>query len=208
VTNADYQRFLDSNPEYSVPYSPMRYAQRYNWDQEARTYPRGSEDRPVVLVTWQDARAYCRWLSEVTGYRCRLPSEAEWEKAARWDADAERALQYPWGGDFDEERCNVDAHGELRLQSSPVGQYSPAGDSPYGLVDMAGNVWEWTGSLYQPYPYDAGDGREDPNAESDRTVRGGAYDEGPLLARSAWRNSVRPDVRLANVGFRVACDAE
>jgi formylglycine-generating enzyme required for sulfatase activity len=208
VTNADYQRFLDNNPEYPVPYSPMRYAQRYNWDQEARTYPRGSEDRPVVLVIWQDARAYCRWLSEVTGYRCRLPSEAEWEKAARWDADAERALQYPWGEDFDEERCNVDAHGELRLESSPVGQFSPAGDSPYGLVDMAGNVWEWTGSLYQPYPYDSGAGREDPNADGDRTVRGGAYDEGPLLARSAWRNSVRPDLRLANVGFRVACDAE
>jgi len=97
--------------------------------------------------------------------------------------------------------------GALRVESSPVGQYSPAGDSPYGLMDMAGNVWEWTGSLYRPYPYDADDGREDAGVDDQRVVRGGAYDEGPLLARSAWRNSVPPDLRAANVGFRVACDA-
>ncbi len=208
VTNAHYQRFIDNSPDYRVPHNPMRFAQRYNWDREARTYPRGLEDHPVVLVTWQDARVYCRWLTQVTGYQCRLPSEAEWEKAARWDADAARALRYPWGDEFDEDRCNVDAHGELRIESSPAGRYSPDGDSPYGLVDMAGNVWEWTGSLYQPYPYGFGDGREDANVNGDRALRGGAYDEGPLLARSAWRNSVRPDIRLANVGFRVVCDAE
>ena len=97
-----------------------------------------------------------------------------------------------------------------------MGRYSPAahpelvegGDSPYGLVDAAGNVWEWTGSLYRPYPYDADDGREDLDAEGNRVVRGGAYDEGPLLARCAWRNGVRPDLKLANVGVRVACDAK
>jgi formylglycine-generating enzyme required for sulfatase activity len=208
VTNADYQRFIDNNPNHPVPHSPMRYAQRYNWDPELRTYPRGLEDHPVVLVTWQDALAYCRWLSEVTGYQCRLPTEAEWEKAACWDPEANHARRHPWGDEFDEERCNVDAHGALRLESSPVGQYSPVGDSPYALTDMAGNVWEWTGSLYQPYPYDAGDGREDPGADGDRAVRGGAYDEGPLLARCAWRNGVQPDLRLANVGFRVACEAQ
>ncbi len=218
VTNVDYQRFIDNNPDYPVPYSPMRYAQRYNWDQEARTYPRGLEDNPVVLVTWEDARAYCRWMTQVTGYQCRLPTEAEWEKAAaaeppplgsssqRSELQAKKR-KYPWGDEFDEERCNVDAHGALRLESSPVGQCSPAGDSPYGLVDMAGNVWEWTASLYQPYPYDAGDGREDPDAEGKRVVRGGAFDEDPLLARCAWRNGVQPDLRLANVGFRVAASA-
>jgi serine/threonine protein kinase len=82
VTHADYQVFINHNPDHAVPYSPMRFAQRYNWDRRARTYPRGLEDHPVVLVTWADALAYCRWLGEVTGYRCRLPSEAEWEKAA------------------------------------------------------------------------------------------------------------------------------
>jgi len=208
VTNAGYQRFIDDNAEYPVPYNPLRVAQRYNWDRRTRTYPRGLEDHPVVLVTWHDALAYCRWLSEVTGYRCRLPTEAEWEKAASWDAASGQARRHPWGDEFDEERCNVDVHGELRLTSCQVGEYSPAGDSPYGLMDMAGNVWEWTGSLYRPYPYDADDGREDPEAEGERVVRGGAYDEGPLLARCAWRNAVRPSLQLANIGFRVACDAE
>lgn len=206
VTHADYQRFIHDNPDYPVPYSPMRFAQPYNWDRDSRTFPRGLADHPVVLVAWQDARAYCRWLSEVTGYHCRLPTEAEWEKAAAAEQQARKRV-YPWGDVFDEARCNVDAHGALRLKSSSVGQYSPAGDSPYGLMDMAGNVWEWTGSLYRPYPYDADDGREDAGVDDQRVVRGGAYNEGPLLARCAWRNGVPPDLRAANVGFRVACDA-
>jgi len=208
VTNADYQLFADNNLDYPIPYSPMRYAQRYNWDRRTRTHPRGLEDHPVVLATWRDLLAYCRWLSEVTGYRCRPPTEAEWEKAARWDPVTGQARRYPWGDEFDDGRCNVDAHGALRLELSPVGRYSPAGDSPYGAVDMAGNVWEWTGSLYRPYPYNHADGREDPEAKGERAVRGGAYDEGSLLARCAWRNAVRPNLRAANVGFRVACDAK
>lgn len=226
VTHADYQRFINDNPDYPVPYSPMRYAQRYNWERRTRTFPRGLEDHPVVLVSWQDALAYCGWLSQVSGYRCRLPSEAEWEKAAAWDPATGRARLYPWGDVFDETRCNVDAHGALRLETSPVGRYSPVlrpahsaalrdanaklaegGDSPYGLADMAGNVWEWTGSLYRPYPYNPTDGREDPEAAGERVVHGGAFDESPLLARCAWRNGVRPELRAANIGFRVACDA-
>ena len=208
VTNADYQRYLDANPDAPAPYSPLRAAQRYNWDRRARTYPRGLDQHPVVLVTWEEARAYCRWLSAVSGYRCRLSSEAEWEKAACWDAVAGRARAYPWGDAFDDSRCNVDAHGELRLVSSAVGAYSPAGDSPYGLADMAGNVWEWTGSLYRPYPYQTDDGREDPESPGERAIRGGAYDEGPLAARSAWRDGVKPDSRLPTIGFRVVCEAK
>jgi len=207
VTTADYQLFIDNNPDHPIPYSPMRFAQRSNWDRRTRTHPRGLEDHPVVLVTWGEALAYCRWLSEVSGYRCRLPTEAEWEKAACWDAQAGRTRCYPWGNAFDETRCNVDAHGASRPESSPVGRYSPAGDSPYGLADMAGNVWEWTDSLYRAYPYARGDGREDANAAGERALRGGAYDEGPLVARCAWRHAVRPDLRAANVGFRVACEA-
>ncbi len=208
VTNADYQRFIDHNPNAAVPYSPLRVAQPYTWDRRTRTFPRGLENHPVVLVSWPEALAYCRWLSEVSGYHCRLPSEAEWEKAAAWDPKAGRTRVYPWGDAFDDGRCNVDAHGALRLSSTPVGHYSPQGDSPSGLADIAGNVWEWTGSLYRPYPYQATDGREDPEADGQRVVRGGAYDEGPLPARCAWRNSVKPDLRAANIGFRVACEAQ
>jgi formylglycine-generating enzyme required for sulfatase activity len=207
VTNADYQLFIENNPDYPVPYSPMRFAQCYNWDSRTRAHPRGLEHHPVVLVTWQDALAYCQWLSEVTGYRCRLPTEAEWEKAACWDAAAGRARRYPWGDEFDEERCNVDTHGALHLESSPVGRYSPAGDSPYGLADMAGNVWEWTSSFYQPYPYNANDGREEPGDAGIRVVRGGAYDQNPLSACCAWREAVQPGLRSVSIGFRVACDA-
>jgi len=208
VTNADYQRFIDDNPDYPVPFSPMRFAQRYNWDRRSRTYPRGREEHPVVLVTWADAVAYCRWLSEVSGYRCRLPTEAEWEKAAAWDAAAGRARPYPWGDDFDESRCNVDAHGDLRLDTSPVDQFVDKDSSPYGLSDCAGNVWEWTGGLYVPYPYNAADRREDPDAKGQRTVRGGAYDRGPEAALCAWREGVEPTLRAADIGFRVACDAK
>ena len=208
VTNADYQRFIDDNPDHPVPFSPMRFAQRYNWDRRSRTYPRGREDHPVVLVTWADALAYCRWLSEVSGYRCRLPTEAEWEKAAAWDAAAGRARRYPWGDEFDESCCNVDTHGDLRVDMTPVGKFADKGSSPYGLSDCAGNVWEWTGSLYVPYPYKAEDGREDPQAGGQRTVRGGAYDRGPEAALCVWREGVEPDLRAANIGFRVACDAE
>jgi formylglycine-generating enzyme required for sulfatase activity/tRNA A-37 threonylcarbamoyl transferase component Bud32 len=207
VTNADYQHYIDANPDVPVPYNPLRFAQPYVWDRRTRTYPRGRDDHPVVLVTWEEARAYCRWLSEISGYRCRLPSEAEWEKAACWDPAAEVFRRYPWGDDFDDSLCNVDAHGALRLETTPVGRYSPAGDSPYGLVDMAGNVWEWTGSLYRPYPYQADDGREDPKTPGERVVRGGAFDEGPLAARCAWRDKIKPDLRLPNTGFRVACEA-
>jgi formylglycine-generating enzyme required for sulfatase activity/predicted Ser/Thr protein kinase len=207
VTNADYQRFIDNNPDYPVPYSPMRFAKRYRWDRESRTLPRGMEDHPVVLVTWDDAQTYCRWLSEVSGYRCRLPTEAEWETAARWDPNTNRARQYPWGDAFDEARCNVDVHGALRPQTSAVGRYSPAGDSAYGLVDMAGNVWEWTSSLYRPYPYAADDGREASDADGKRVIRGGSYNESPLAARSAWRKAAKPDLALADVGFRVVCEA-
>jgi len=228
VTNADYQRYIDANPDVPIPYSPLRAAQRYAWDRRTRTYPRGLDDHPVVLVTWTEACDYCRWLSAITGYRCRLPSEAEWEKAASWSppptshplgatsqlaspppggTEGGHKRAYPWGDDFDDSLCNVDAHGALRLETTPVGRYSPAGDSPYGLADMAGNVWEWTGSLYRPYPYRVDDGREDPKAPGERVVRGGAFDEGPLSARCAWRDKARPDLRLPNTGFRVACEA-
>jgi serine/threonine protein kinase len=134
VTNADYQHFIEDNPDHPVPYNPLRVAQRYNWDRRTRTFPPDLENHPVVLVTWHDAVAYCRWLSEVTGYRVRLPTEAEWEKAACWDPATGHARRYPWGDEFDEARCNVDAHGALRVESTPVGRYSPAGDSPYGLA--------------------------------------------------------------------------
>jgi formylglycine-generating enzyme required for sulfatase activity len=143
-------------------------------------------DHPVVNVSWHAAIAYCRWLGgklkgEVEGLEIRLPTEAEWEKAAR----GEYGNEWPWGNEFDPAKCNT-AEGGKR-GTTPVGAYSPQGDSPYGAADMAGNVWEWCRSIFKPYPYSATDGREDASASGSRAVRGGSWNDGASGARCAFR---------------------
>ncbi|MCP4539005.1 MAG: SUMF1/EgtB/PvdO family nonheme iron enzyme [Chloroflexi bacterium] len=157
----------------------------------------GQDDHPVVKVTWYDAVAFCRWISEKTGLTVMLPSEAEWEKAAR--GTDERI--YPWGDRFDKNKCNVHESG---IQgTTPVGKYSPAGDSPYGCADMAGNVWEWTRSLFQEYPYQANDGREDMASPDRQVVRGGKLAYGQWGVRCASRYHSYPYYRYYDHGFRV-----
>jgi formylglycine-generating enzyme required for sulfatase activity len=151
----------------------------------------------VVRVTWHDAMAYCQWLAEAAGKAYRLPSEAEWEKAAR----GRDGRIWPWGNEWDEKRCNSEQGGVG--DTTPVGQYSPGGDCPYSCVDMAGNVWEWTPSLLKGYPYDPEDGREDAEAGDSRVVRGGAFSNLQGFARCASRNWCDPDYRHWLVGFRV-----
>ncbi len=170
------------------------------------------ENHPVVQVHWRDAQAFCGWLNREYGASAprglvfRLPTEAEWEKAAR-GADGRI---YPWGDEFDPRLCNSSESGLGR--TTPVGAYSPQGDSPFGCADVAGNVWEWTASLWgkdvnKPdfgYPYHPRDGRENQQAGDDvfRIVRGGSFYD---VARS-----VRPAVRDWDInvdcyaGFRVA----
>jgi formylglycine-generating enzyme required for sulfatase activity len=157
-------------------------------------------DHPVVNVSWNDAVAYCAWLTKTTGQRWRLPSEAKWEKAAR-GADGRI---YPWGDTFDKARCNTDASGIGTPM--PVGRY-PNGASPYQVQDMAGNVWEWTSSLYQPYPYRKNDGRENLDSTESRVLRGGSWNNNARNTRPACRIRVHP-VDLVNYwGFRLACAA-
>jgi sulfatase modifying factor 1 len=172
-----------------------------NWQ-----HPRGpksdvrqKQDHPVTCVTWQDAVAFCVWASEVTGTTIRLPSEAEWEKAAR----GTDGRIYPWGNDKPtKEHCNFNMDvGD----TTPVGRY-PKGASPYGLLDVAGNVWEWTNSLWIAYPYDPADGREDSYSEGSRTVRGGSFFYNARLVRCACRcNLFDPNVdvvlRVSSPGF-------
>jgi formylglycine-generating enzyme required for sulfatase activity len=142
--------------------------------------------KPVVGVNWFEATAYCRWLSTVTGREYRLPTEAEWEKAARGgDGRA-----YPWGDRFDPGRCNsVESH---IFTTTPVGLY-PAGVSPYGLFDAAGNTWEWTADWYQAYPGGEADASAD-FGERFRAVRGGSWNDARGRARCGF---------LLIVGFRV-----
>ena len=163
---------------------------------------------PVQHIDWYGAQAFCAWLADTTGQAVRLPTEAEWEKAAR-GADGRR---YPWGNASpDVSRCN---YGNPRAKTTAVGQYSPAGDSPYGCADMAGNVWEWTASLWgrdwrtaeYGYPYSATDGREslDAGVAWRRVVRGGSYADDETLVRCACRLGFSPYTHNVAIGFRIA----
>jgi formylglycine-generating enzyme required for sulfatase activity len=195
VTNAQYAAFVQA-ASHNLP---------KHWG--SGKPPEGKEDHPVVYVSWQDAVAYSNWLSQVTGKPYRLPSEAEWEKGAR----GTDGRVYPWGDEpLDEGRCNF---GGNVGGTTPVGRYSPQGDSPYGCTDMAGNVWDWTRSLWGKdwhtpdfgYPYSPGDGREDLKASADirRVVRGGSWDNIQRNARCAYRYRYIPDDFYGSVGLRV-----
>jgi formylglycine-generating enzyme required for sulfatase activity len=165
----------------------------YETDEKSLQDP---DDHPVRYVSWKDAMAYCKWLSDKSGLPVTLPSEAEWEKAAR-GADGR---VYPWGNNFDKDKCNT--YGLRIEKTTPVGKYTPAGDSPYGCADMAGNVWEWTRSKYKPYPYDLIDGREDLEGDDNRVVRGGSWNFDQVSARASYRDLDRPSDRDVNLGFR------
>jgi len=206
----------------------------------------GIANHPVVDVTWHDALAYCRWLGEklsaVSQQRSAqsglsegerdfwaglaegrlqvcLPSEAEWEKAARgplpsppppspWKGEGPGMRVYPWGDEFDPDKANTSETG--LGATSAVGCF-PAGASPYGLLDMSGDVWEWTLSRWgrninKPdftYPYDPKDGREDPGSPDLRVVRGGSFDLNHGFARCACRGGDGPGGRGGDLGFRV-----
>jgi formylglycine-generating enzyme required for sulfatase activity len=131
------------------------------------------------------------------GYAFRLPSEAEWEKAAR----GEFGFEWPWGNEFDPNKCNSSEGG--KGGTTPVGLYSSAGDSPYGCADMVGNVWEWTQSLWKNYPYDAKDGREDVKSTDTRVLRGGSFLNDRRSVRCAYRVRGGPNNRVRYRGFRV-----
>jgi formylglycine-generating enzyme required for sulfatase activity len=161
------------------------------------TPPDHLHDCPVTDVSWEDAQHFCRWLSNVMAAPYRLPTEAEWEYAAR-GSDRRR---FPWGDEWDPNRANTRDGGPGAV--TPVGAY-PSGISPWGCLDMAGNVWEWTSSLDAPYPYRFDDGREDPNAPGRRILRGGSFANPHGFARCACRFRLAPTVRNEFLGFRLA----
>jgi len=184
VTNAQYRLFVEAT----------KHKPPGHWDGDR--VPRDLAGHPVVDVTWHDALAYCRWLSEVTGKTIMLPSEAQWEKAAR----GTDGRTYPWGNRWVAERCNSAESG--KKNTTPVWAY-PEGASPYGLLDMAGNVWEWTRSLSKSYPYDPVDGREDLEAEGARVLRGGSFLNVSRSVRCAVRVRYYPGDWFRDGGFRV-----
>jgi formylglycine-generating enzyme required for sulfatase activity len=186
ITNAQYEAFVQSTGRSALKH----------WANDQA--PSGKANHPVVYVSWRDALAFCEWLSKETGKAVRLPSEAEWEKAAR----GTDGRIYPWGDKSPtDDLCNFSTNvGD----TTPVGTYSPQGDSPYGCVDMAGNVREWTRSLKKSYPYDSTDGREDPDAKGGRVLRGGSWDPVRRIVRCAYRRRGFPDDFFGPYfGFRV-----
>jgi len=153
-------------------------------------------DHPVVNVSWNDAIAYVGWLAQTTGQPWRLPTEAEWEKAAR----GTDGRIYPWGNGWDKTRANTSDGGSGA--TTPVGTY-PSGASPYGAQDMAGNVWEWCSSLYKPYPYNPAVTETLDNRTDVRVCRGGSWYFDSQNARAAYRNWLDPSNSFGGVGFRL-----
>jgi len=177
VTNAQYKRFIDATPNYRVPFSESDRDKPFCWDRLRRAYPVNKSDHPVVLVSYNDAVAYCEWAGLV------LPTEEQWEKAAR-GLDRRK---WPWGNERPTaEHCNFNKNVG---STSPIDQYSPRGDSYYGCSDMAGNVWEWTSSWYVP--------------DKAPVVRGGSWKSDVLTSRVAFRSYNDSSIQVNHGGFRV-----
>ncbi|MEW6280886.1 MAG: SUMF1/EgtB/PvdO family nonheme iron enzyme [Candidatus Eremiobacterota bacterium] len=174
VTNAQFRRFLAESGRPAPE----------GWKREAE---RWGEQAPALSLSFRDARAYCDWAG------LRLPSEAEWERAAR----GQDSRPYPWGDRFEAARCRSSADGPC-----PVGSF-PEGASPFGCLDMAGNAWEWTDSWYRPYP-----GSRDvsePYGEKFRVLRGGCYQHrSPDFLATTHRGFNLEVARYNPTGFRVA----
>ena len=161
-------------------------------------------DHPVVHVTWHDAKNYCHWLEKKTGRPYRLPSEAEWEKAAGWGPESNKKREYPWGDNWDREKCNCLENGLNK--TTPVKNY-PEGRSYYGIFDAAGNVAEWCNTQYLPYPYRKINGRENESSidkTANRVVRGGSFSDSLFALRCSFRYGKLPESSDWNLGFRLA----
>ncbi|HEV2653317.1 MAG TPA: SUMF1/EgtB/PvdO family nonheme iron enzyme [Ktedonobacteraceae bacterium] len=158
-------------------------------------------DFPVrALKNWFEAYRYTQWLAALTGQSWRLSTEAEWERAAK-GTDHRR---YPWGNEWEPERVQSRLNQEKIWGIGPVGTH-PQGASPYGVEDLAGNVSEWTSSLYRAYPYNPLDGREDPLIQGEYVVsKGGSWLSDPDQMRTTYRDD---DGNWVNGGFRLACSS-
>lgn len=206
VTNAQYRRFIEAGG-----YDQTRWWTEAGWQQRqaAKWSQPGYWDdskwngaqQPVVGVSWYEAAAFCDWAAEATGAAIHLPTEAEWEKGARGVDDR----IYPWGAAEPDQRL-ANFSGMIG-KTTPVGRYSPQGDSPYGCADMAGNVWEWCASKLVAYPYQVGDGRNNITGTDVRVLRGGAWHDSRNLVRCAYRIGGDPRYRYYDVGFRCASTA-
>lgn len=191
VTQAEYAEFITAKKSAPPSMTAEAWVQqgfiqeyaiveRFNWKEGVP--PTGREDHPVVLVTWNEADAYCKWRGAIAGAERRLPTEAEYEKAARGDS----GLAYPWGNAYEAEKLNSAVKGPH--DTTPVGQYTN-GASPFGVLDMAGNVFQWTSTKYR---------------DGAMTVKGSAWEDYGGVGRGASRHGRAVTARHVIVGFRCA----
>ena len=190
VTNEDYARFLAATPNGPTgDTEPPRF-----WDDPAFNAPR----QPVVGITWPEADAYCHWLSEALSAKFRLPTEAEWEKAALGGTDG---LRFPWG-----DACWDGSSGNFPMAATwAVGGAPPNG---YGIVDIGFNIHEWCSDWYAAdyYPTAPEHDPQGPPAGQRKASRGGAWRHMIKISRCAARSSIPPDYRYNDYGFRLALD--
>ncbi len=188
VTNAEYERFL----------AATKHPPLLHWDDPNFNHP----EQPVVAPSWFDAVAYCEWLSKKTGRCYRLPTEAEWERAAR---GGEEGKLYPWGDAPPETLPDYAARWETGPE--PVGRYAP---NARGLYNIGDNVHEWCADWYDPSYY-ARSPERNPRGPADgrrRASRGGSWRHHIKVSRVAARSSIPPEFKYADYGFRVAREFE
>jgi formylglycine-generating enzyme required for sulfatase activity len=186
VTNAQYQAFVDA---------PDGYAGSRWWDysRPASDMAFGGADSPRTHVTWYEAVAFCGWLSARTGETIRLPAEAEWQRAAQGDDGRE----FPWGDEWDDGCCHHNLHAD-KMGAVSVMTFAGHGDSPFGVVDMAGNVWEWCATSWET-------GAADLSTDDVRVLRGGSWFDGVMSCfRTTYRGSWNPELTSDLRGFRIA----
>jgi formylglycine-generating enzyme required for sulfatase activity len=200
ITNAQFAKFIDAggyadekwwtdagwNRNQAKQWTEPQFWQDAQWN---------SADYPVVGVSWYEALAFCAWLSDISGERVVLPTEQQWQRTAQGDDGRE----YPWGNEWDAERCNNSDEKDWQKNStSPVTLYEGKGDSPFTVTDMAGNVLEWTLTAYET-------GKADINEIDALTLRGGAWDlDHPVYFHVSYRLWYGPALRNYSVGFRIA----
>ncbi len=188
LTNVEYARFLHAT---ASPPPPL-------WDDPNFNQP----EQPVVAVSWFEAVKYCEWLCETTGRKYRLPTEAEWERAARGGVEGKL---FPWGDNPPQSLPNYDQ--QWKSGPEPVGCSTP---TAFGLYDICQNVHEWCSDWYGPGYYGTSDERNPrgPETGERRASRGGSWRHHIKVTRCAARSSIPPQFQYADYGFRVACDAE
>jgi formylglycine-generating enzyme required for sulfatase activity len=201
ITNRQFAKFIEAsgytNRNWWTP-DGWKVREKEGWTEPRYWHesPWNTADHPVVGVTWYEAVAFCLWLSEVTGENIMLPTEQQWQRAAQ--ADDGRA--YPWGNDWGDRRCNNRVEPNVSASTTLVTQFEEGdeGTSPFGVADMAGNVWEWCLTNYET-------GRNDIYETNARILRGGSWNSDiTILLLTTYRNFYSPDYEYNDFGFRLA----